>query len=756
VYVGSSIEWGATAWTAKVTHWLNSQTTGTVTGKTSTFDTSSTWHAARWEKGVLSENPDIIFIATSLHDAMSSRNSGNANSPDAKQTAILLESMIRQTWATKPQTEIVIVDTTGKDYLDSTEIYAAHKAVANYEGVTYISLVDFAEQVLEDDQWSTYFSNTLNPNSDGHTQYAEIVTTALAAKLAAIEETPAQPVNYEAEATTYEGYQVPTSFEFAYKGSEAIKTTGTWNDYTPKSGDGVIQYISGYHTPNEAVEATKGATMTYYFTGNSVMLYGKFLEGSNVTVTLDGNSATTKTIGEKEGGCVYLYDSLTENVTHYVTLTVNGDKAARIAAFASGKTSSTVDPPVIPEDPVVPPVDPPVDPEETTEPNLNNTYYKLTTTKKLNIAYLGGSVTYGMNTPTDCWRTQTRDWFASEYPNATVTGYDKTMSGSSSVWGAARYDQSSSFPQTHVLNNSVEPDLIFLECSINDYYTDNAMNGGKFGAEQSALLMDSMIRRTREKCPKADIIVITVPNATTVNSINDHAVAHKNVADYEGVYYIDLTPVGKSISDKGTTEWNKYYYDAVHPRAAGYRLYTEEIVKNIETWLGKSAEANPTALVDHQNQAATYNNLSVPMSYEMVGRDKVTYNGWDAISAPSKPATGTDRNVRKFVGASGPVLKANRNDATISYTFTGAYTLSMFGWFDLHSDVTVTLTDNDPVYVAKNGATDSENGAAGEVFLYDNLDPTKTYTVTVTVDKVTSDIQSMFAYFGVGKAPVAE
>ncbi|MBQ9965060.1 MAG: SGNH/GDSL hydrolase family protein, partial [Clostridia bacterium] len=103
---------------------------------------------------------------------------------------------------------------------------------------------------------------------------------------------------------------------------------------------------------------------------------------------------------------------------------------------------------------------------------LNNTYYQLKKANKLNIAYLGGSVTVGTSGDTSCtfddsWRAQTPNWFKSQYPSATITETNAGIGGTGSMYGAYRVIQ-----DLKLQSATEKPDLVFIEFAANDRYDE--------------------------------------------------------------------------------------------------------------------------------------------------------------------------------------------------------------------------------------------------------------------------------------------
>ncbi len=226
---------------------------------------------------------------------------------------------------------------------------------------------------------------------------------------------------------------------------------------------------------------------------------------------------------------------------------------------------------------------------------LNNTYYKLNVSKKLNVAYLGGSVTVGQMASTTgehadtYWRQLTFDWLCEQYPDATITQTNGAVGGTGSSYGLENVVEKLK------LNSSTEkPDLIFIEYAINDYY-----NG-----ENSASVKNNMewiIRTIYTYAPDADIMIVLTGEYTNLNLDYETKVAHKWIAER---FRLPCISVASMLWDDMVEEnngnvpnlnqWKKYFanyklsanpstFDWVHPNDAGYQKYAEYIINYMES-----------------------------------------------------------------------------------------------------------------------------------------------------------------------------
>lgn len=201
---------------------------------------------------------------------------------------------------------------------------------------------------------------------------------------------------------------------------------------------------------------------------------------------------------------------------------------------------------------------------------LNNTYYKLKTAKKLNVAYFGGSVTMGTGSTdqdTKSWRAMTTKWLKEQFPDATINETNAAIGGTGSEFGAYR-----AVEDLKLKSESERPDLVFVEFAINDVYDgcDSFKN------------MEIVINTIYKYAPNADIVMAFTTDFSKRDSDYAQIVNHKEVAAYYGVPYVYLGSKlykeivkenGSAPSSTSNAVWGKYFIDIVHPTDAGYAKY---------------------------------------------------------------------------------------------------------------------------------------------------------------------------------------
>jgi len=193
---------------------------------------------------------------------------------------------------------------------------------------------------------------------------------------------------------------------------------------------------------------------------------------------------------------------------------------------------------------------------------LSNSYHKLTTDKKLNVAYIGGSVTNGTGASdenTKSWRGLTGTWLRQKYPEANIKTHNFAIGGTGSVLGAARLED---------CLKSGPFDLVFIEFVVNDGYCGTT-------AEFSKKNMEYMVRKIYSNNPYTDIIFCFVTNKELYGKQGSIYKAHKEVADHYGIPIADMGTGIFNLLQGSTVKWGTYFKDSVHPKDAGYAVYAE-------------------------------------------------------------------------------------------------------------------------------------------------------------------------------------
>ncbi len=200
---------------------------------------------------------------------------------------------------------------------------------------------------------------------------------------------------------------------------------------------------------------------------------------------------------------------------------------------------------------------------------------------QLDVGFIGGSVTYGAGVDTDreylSWRAIVRRWLRDQFSQKVkVEEHDASVGATGSFHGS--YRMSNDLPLEKL-------DVLFIEFAINDEY--DALT-----KEQTQRNYESLIQQAYSANPNMQIIAIFTTDFDRRNNWQTNSFARRNyqqeVADHYGIYWIDI---GKEMwrvvmNDYGDNKpasisdsvWRKYFTDVVHPTAAGYKVYADYII----------------------------------------------------------------------------------------------------------------------------------------------------------------------------------
>ncbi len=227
---------------------------------------------------------------------------------------------------------------------------------------------------------------------------------------------------------------------------------------------------------------------------------------------------------------------------------------------------------------------------------LQNFSAKINNGEDVNVVYFGGSITVGQgstNSDKLSWRAIVGEWLTDNAPNSTVTNINSAIGGTGTWFGFHRL-------QNAVLDHN--PDLLFIEFSVNDFY-----EGLRY--HEALQNFESIIRWVRSNAPECDIVTVLTTEKTCaqdlVNSgtIHTEARAHRDISI---VYGIPTVRVGEALTDElqrvanedgdDTTTWESYWSeyvsDIVHPKDKGYAIYANVLKEFlINSILGEGADA---------------------------------------------------------------------------------------------------------------------------------------------------------------------
>lgn len=228
---------------------------------------------------------------------------------------------------------------------------------------------------------------------------------------------------------------------------------------------------------------------------------------------------------------------------------------------------------------------------------LNNITNKLKNQKKATVVYLGGSVTNGFgstNANEKSWRALSGKYFKESFPDADITLVNAGVGGTGT--GYARFRL-----QKDVLDYN--PDLVFIEFSINDSYDG-------CGVAESEFYYESLIHTINANNPQTDIVMVVITDRGNMrNGSSAIAAAHYALAQYYGIPVIDV--LGAVANDmKCNSEHNEDYFltDWAHPNDTGYAFYADVVNEFINNEI---VNADYSDLIAHKLPAAKSKNIVV-------------------------------------------------------------------------------------------------------------------------------------------------
>lgn len=336
---------------------------------------------------------------------------------------------------------------------------------------------------------------------------------------------------------------------------------------------------------------------------------------------------------------------------------------------------------------------------------LDNSYYKLTKKKQLNVAFTGGSVTVGTGSNSqgkNCWRTYTEEWLKKTFPDAAVNEIGAYIGATSSSWAIARFKR-------EVIEQN--PDLLFIEYSVNDIYTG-------LNPDTSAAIMDGMIRELNKALPECDVVVISVPNQETYQSDSTTRNAHKNAALYNGAMFLDMQIPLKEAIEKQKQPWSYFITDSVHPNEIGYKVYSDYITSIFADKFADAKKRGVNATVKHTVPEKPYTSNSNLRNQTLWLEDlKHDDNAWKVRGVMKK----------QYFAGKYQTLRAKEVGANLTFKFEGD-SFAAFGDFQKGSKVKFTLDGGNETYLG------FSKDNSGENLIYDNLALGVVHTVTLTVE----------------------
>ncbi len=298
---------------------------------------------------------------------------------------------------------------------------------------------------------------------------------------------------------------------------------------------------------------------------------------------------------------------------------------------------------------------------------LNNTYAKLVSEKELTIAYIGGSITAGASAkPVEekSYRALTTAWFKTQFPDAKIIELNMGI-------GMAGSKLAAYYVKSEVA--AKKPDLVFVECAINDYIERQIVS-----SEEVAAQYETILRQLRKADPTCDIVALYTTNAdvTVKDEFYEQAAVQDEVAAHYGVPSINIGRQLRTLrglregrrNGELTDAWCRLFADDVHPNSEGHALYAQYIIDVMKTALLKNAAAVNPSVTKYTLPAAKSNALLMDAQYIKA----------EKIDLSASPDWSYD--------AKNGCIKATKTNSELTVTFTGTdlhFNCSGLPWGDV-------------------------------------------------------------------------
>lgn len=218
---------------------------------------------------------------------------------------------------------------------------------------------------------------------------------------------------------------------------------------------------------------------------------------------------------------------------------------------------------------------------------------KLQAGEEVTVAFLGGSITQGTGADGEnCYAALTAKWIQAQYPDAKVNYVNAGIGATGSYIGVHRCD-------AQLLSS--DPDLVFIDFSVNDESANNALN---------KLTYEGLIRKIWQHptAPGIICIAMTQDNGTSVQD------AHGEVTAKYGVPFVSYHDAMLDfLKSNDSVQWSDISGDNIHPNIAGHAIlssmlttYLRYIADNLD-----SIDTTDPALPDPGAEGAMYENAKL-------------------------------------------------------------------------------------------------------------------------------------------------
>lgn len=251
---------------------------------------------------------------------------------------------------------------------------------------------------------------------------------------------------------------------------------------------------------------------------------------------------------------------------------------------------------------------------------MANVLKKAQNGEEITIAYIGGSITYGMTVapsePEKCWAYLTYKWLCEQYPQATINYVNAGISGTPSILGNVRLERD-------VL--AYDPDICFVEFAVND------------GAEtEYKNAYESLVRTLLSNEEMAVALFFTI--------IKSGHTCQPHMSEIGANYNLPMISEPDSIwveMEEGRMTWEDYSDDESHPNEYGHKLvadcieyYFQQVQASLDESTGEVSAELPEAVYSDRYVNMHYIDSAELSGVELLGFEQSETheyfpNGWD-------------------------------------------------------------------------------------------------------------------------------
>ncbi len=198
---------------------------------------------------------------------------------------------------------------------------------------------------------------------------------------------------------------------------------------------------------------------------------------------------------------------------------------------------------------------------------LDTVLYRAKKRGKVNIAFFGGSITWGGNCgdiENKSYRALTGKFIREMLPGVKVNCFNGGFGGTNSMEGVFRCEE-------HILSH--KPDLVFMEFAINDLGVGNQMT--------NLSCLEANFRKIWKKDPATGIILLI---SGSRNDSQVQLIHLKAAADF-GLHCIDVGAAKRKMILKGKYTNEQLWSDNVHPGIEGHAVYAGIVKKYLKKLL---------------------------------------------------------------------------------------------------------------------------------------------------------------------------